>query len=272
MDLQKADSKEYLEFIDKFAPKTTTDDCFTPPLVYDAVRDWVCKECGVDKDKIVRPFYPGGDYQSFHYSNGAVVVDNPPFSILTKICTFYLDKGIPFFLFAPSLTCLSGKKSIMKVCHIMTGSTITYANGATVGTAYVTNLDDPDLLVRTAPDLTSAIKIANETHLKEKRVLQKNKYPDYVLTAAMANTYASRGVDYKLRKCDCVKISALDEQKEKGKKIFGDGLLLSERAAAERAAAEQAAAEQAAAEGAAERWTLSDREWEIVRSLGDGSV
>ena len=56
MDLQKADSKEYLEFIDKFAPKTTTDDCFTPPLVYDAVRDWVCKEYGVDKDKIARRF------------------------------------------------------------------------------------------------------------------------------------------------------------------------------------------------------------------------
>ena len=156
----------------------------------------------------------------------------------------------------------------MEVCHIMTGSTITYANGATVGTAYVTNLDDPDLVLRTAPDLSAAIKVANETHLKEKkRVLQKNKYTDYVLTAAMANTYASRGVDYKLRKCDCVKISALDEQKEKGKKIFGDGLLLSERAAAERAAAERAAAE-----GAAERWTLSDREWEIVRNLGDGSV
>jgi hypothetical protein len=264
MDLQKADSKEYLEFIDKFAPKTTTDDCFTPPLVYDAVRDWVCKEYGVDKDKIVRPFYPGGDYQNFDYSNGAVVVDNPPFSILSKICTHYLDECIPFFLFAPALTCLSGKELAMNVCHVMTGSTITYANGATVETAYVTNLDDPDLVVRTAPDLSYAIKIANETHLKEKkRVLQKNKYPDYVLTAAMANTYASRGVEYKLRKCDCVKISALDEQKEKKKAIFGGGLLLSERAAAERAAAERAAAE---------RWTLSNREWEIVRSLGDGSV
>lgn len=169
MDLQKADSKEYLEFIDKFAPKTTTDDCFTPPLVYDAVRDWVCKEYGVDKDKIVRPFYPGGDYQNFYYSNGAVVVDNPPFSILSKICTHYLDECIPFFLFAPALTCLSGKELVMNVCHVMTGSTITYANGATVETAYVTNLDDPDLVIRTAPDLSSAIKVANETHLKEKK-------------------------------------------------------------------------------------------------------
>lgn len=147
MDLQKADSKEYLEFIDKFAPKTTTDDCFTPPLVYDAVRDWVCKEYGVDKDKIVRPFYPGGDYQIFDYSSGAVVVDNPPFSILSQICTFYLDKGIPFFLFAPALTCLFGKELVMNVCHVMTGSTITYANGATVETAYVTK---PTICTQTA--------------------------------------------------------------------------------------------------------------------------
>lgn len=140
------------------------------------------------------------------------------------------------------------------MCHIMTGSTITYANGAKVETAYVTNLDDPDLVIRTAPNLSLAIKAANETYLKEKKkVLQKNQYPDYVLTAAMANTYASRGVEYKLRKCDCVKISALDDQKEKKKAIFGGGLLLSERAAAE-------------------QWTLSDREWEIVRSLGNGSV
>lgn len=34
------DNEEYTEFVDKFKPKLTTDDCYTPPLVYDAVRDW----------------------------------------------------------------------------------------------------------------------------------------------------------------------------------------------------------------------------------------
>lgn len=37
-------SKTYQEFVDKFKPKLTTDDCYTPPLIYDTVRDWACRE------------------------------------------------------------------------------------------------------------------------------------------------------------------------------------------------------------------------------------
>ena len=32
-----AKSQPYDEFVDKFKPKLTTDDCYTPPLVYEAV-------------------------------------------------------------------------------------------------------------------------------------------------------------------------------------------------------------------------------------------
>lgn len=46
--------------------------------------------------------------------------------------------------------------------------------------------------------------------------------------------------------------------------IFGAGFLLSERAAAKRAAAERAAAENASATV----WALSEKEKEIIRSLG----
>ena len=68
-----------------------------------------------------------------------------------------------------------------------------------------------------------------------------------------------------MRRKDCTPISALDAQRERGKTVFGGGLLLSEKAAAEKAAAEKAAAEKAAAE----KWKLSERELEIVRSLGN---
>ena len=84
------------------------------------IRDWACKEYGIDPAKIVRPFYPGGDYEHYDYPEGAVVLDNPPFSILTKICTFYLDRKIPFFLFAPSLTCFAGTKIFDRMCHSLT--------------------------------------------------------------------------------------------------------------------------------------------------------
>lgn len=44
-------SKTYEEFVDKFKAKKTTDDCYTPQIVYDAVKDWAVKELkfgGVD--------------------------------------------------------------------------------------------------------------------------------------------------------------------------------------------------------------------------------
>lgn len=50
----------YEDFVEKFKPKKTTDDCYTPTLVYDAVRDWACEKYGIDSAFIVRPFYPGG--------------------------------------------------------------------------------------------------------------------------------------------------------------------------------------------------------------------
>lgn len=65
--------KSYEEFVEKFKPKKTTDDCYTPPGIYAVVRDWACKEYGIDPDKIVRPFYPGGDYEHYDYPEGAVV-------------------------------------------------------------------------------------------------------------------------------------------------------------------------------------------------------
>ena len=36
--------QDYDEFVNKFKPKKTTDDCYTPELVYNAVRDWVIEE------------------------------------------------------------------------------------------------------------------------------------------------------------------------------------------------------------------------------------
>ena len=77
----------------------------------------------------------------------------------------------------------------------------------------------------------------------------------------MAYQYAHYGVEYSLDRRECVKVDALDSQKNAGKGIFGKGYLLSERAAAERAAAERAAAT---------RWQLSPQERRIVEGLSRG--
>lgn len=250
---------EYEAFVDKFKPKLTTDDCYTPPKVYEVVKNWACAKYGIDPAKIVRPFYPGGDYESFDYSDGAVVVDNPPFSILSKICAFYLDRGIPFFLFAPSLTAFSGRSVVTRMNHIICDAQIVYENGAVVRTAFVTSYGG-DIVAQTAPELGRAVQEAVYRLKAEKtRTLPKYDYPDNVVTAAMLQRYSKYGIDFKVRRDECTFIAKLDAQAEARKAIFGGGLLLSEQKAAEKAAAEKAAAE---------KWKLSKRELKLIEELG----
>lgn len=90
-------NETYEQFVEKFKPKKTTDDCYTPKKIYDAVVQFVKDEYGIGDRKIVRPFWPGGDYERFEYDDGCIVIDNPPFSILSKIIDFYMKKGIGFF-------------------------------------------------------------------------------------------------------------------------------------------------------------------------------
>ena len=249
---------DYGGFVEKFKPKKTTDDCYTPTEIYDVVRRYVNRRWGVTDADIVRPFWPGGDYENHDYPDGCCVVDNPPFSMLAKIESFYLDRGIRFFLFAPSLTCLSGTRC-MEIDHIVCNANIAYENSAVVLTAFVTNLDTEHVL-EADPELGDAINAANAARLaKTKKQLPKYDYPDCVITAARAQFLASHGTPLMVRRSDALHISALDAQRGRGKAIFGSGLLLGERAAAERAAAERAAAC---------KWQLSEREREMQAALG----
>ena len=84
---------QYDDFVEKFKPKKTTDDCYTPPEVFEAVKRWAVARYGLEGREIVRPFYPGGDYERAEYPAGCVVIDNPPFSILAKITAFTCGRG-----------------------------------------------------------------------------------------------------------------------------------------------------------------------------------
>ena len=253
-DSRQENNDEYNGFLDKFEIKKTTDDCYTPDKVYKAVQDWVAKEYGVKPAKMVRPFYPGGDYQHEKYPAGCVVVDNPPFSILSEILQFYAERVIKFFLFAPSLTLFASSPS-SSCCALATGADVIYENGASVATSFLTNMEPEELRVRSAPDLRKAVQdAADEVRREIRKELPKYSYPAEVITSTMVAGWSKYGIEFKLLKKDSVNISALDAQKEEGNGIFGKGYLLSERAAAERAAAQ--------------RWVLSEREREIVKSLG----
>ena len=251
-------TEEYQAFIGKFKPKKTTDDCYTPENIYNVVLDWVCKEYNVDPANVVRPFWPGGDYERFEYTDDSIVVDNPPFSIITQIVKYYTAREIPFFLFAPYLTNFG-----IPAQHIITTAPITYHNGAEVNTSFVTNMDE--YFIRSVPDLMDRIKEENNKNLQTIRTeLPKYVYPDEVLTATAVGYMCTHHTEFKVRREDCHFIRHLDSQKSLGKALFGSGFLLSRSAASQRAAAERAAAER----DQATKWTLSEREQQIIDNLG----
>lgn len=259
----------YEEFVEKFKPKKTTDDCFTPPEIYETVKGWACREYDIDPNKVVRPFWPGEDYERYDYPEGCVVVDNPPFSILAKICEFYLERDIPFFLFAPSLTAFSGRKIVMRINHIICDASIVYENGAVVKTSFVTSFGG-DVIAQSCPELSQEInRVSAELRARTVKQLPKYEYPYHVLTAAILQKYARYGVDFQVRRGECVMISALDSQRPHKKSVYGRGLMLSDAKARDRAAAEKAAAEKAAADRSnAKVWELSNRELDIIAGLG----
>lgn len=164
MQLQEV-SDEYREFVEKFKPKKTTDDCYTPDNIYEVVKEWAVDEYDINPDSIVRPFWPGGDYERFDYTTGCTVLDNPPFSILSQIVRMYLRNDIRFFLFAPYLTNFAcGNEP--RVCHIVCNAPVIYENGAVVNTCFLTNLDK--WKARSVPELTERIKVVNDQNRKKK--------------------------------------------------------------------------------------------------------
>lgn len=282
----------YAEFVEKFKPKKTTDDCYTPDEVYEAVADWTAKEYGVDRADMVRPFYPGGDYERFDYPDGSAVVDNPPFSLLTPIIRFYCERGIRFLLFAPTLTLFSGRG--LEVCYLCADADITYENGASVNTSFITNMQ-PGTRLRVVPELNQAVIEADEIARDERRppAQLRYTYPPHVVTAAMLSVWANYGVEFSVGSYECERITALDSQRDKGKAVFGGGFLLSDAKAAQvvekraEAEARRAEAEAKRAEAEAKRagvdsayidergrivWPLSERELAIVDRLNRGEV
>ena len=256
-------SKDYSLFVEKFKPKNTTDDCYTPEKVYNAVLGWVKANAKIDLSdcEIVRPFYPGGNYKAFNYPRNCCVIDNPPFSILSQILRFYVAANIRFFLFAPQLTLFSTSKSVFnEVTCLPVGVNIIYENKANVNTAFISNLFG-DIAVFTSVSLRQSIIDAQKT---ETFPLPKYQYPKEILTSTMVGKYLKRGVEICISRKDAFPILKLDAQKENGKTIFGGGLLLSEKAAAEKAAAEKAAAEK----DKVFIFKLSEREKNIIKKLG----
>ncbi len=253
------ENKEYNEFIDKFKPKLTTDDCYTPQPVYDVVLNYVKEKCDIEGLEVLRPFYPGGDYENFNYPENCVVIDNPPFSMISKIIRFYNERKIKYFLFAPHLTLFSSNQDYNAV---VTDSLFEYENGAKVKTSFLSNLFGDKKIIG-CPELYSRLKKINE---EKKANLPCYQYPHEVITVSKIASIVSKGIYIEIDKKDVAFCRWLDHQKEHNKSIFGSGFLLSKKAAAEKAAAEKAAAEKNKEKNII-YWELSEREKDIINKL-----
>lgn len=264
----REEDEEYQAFLAKFEAAKTTDDCYTPELIYEAVAKWVEDEYGVKRDNFVRPFYPGGDYQNDKYPKGSIVVDNPPFSILAEIITFYKEKGVRFFLFAPALTLFSSSSSC--TCLPLNVNVI-YDNGANVCTSFITNLEDEGVRLRSAPTLYAAIFEANKENTKQqKKELPKYTYPPHLITPSFVGLLSRYGIDFRVPVNESERVGQLDSQKESGKVIFGKAYIISDRLKEEREKADRLKAEREKAEREkAERWELSERERVIIQRLNN---
>lgn len=243
---------KYLAYEDKFKKKYTTDDSFTPDEVYEAIRRWVLTEYGISDDRpIIRPFYPGGDYERERYPDNALVLDNPPFSILMQIVKFYCTNGISFFLFADARTV--GWYLFVEGCSIvLPDATVRYANGASIPTAFVTNLMS-DCRIRVSSSLHDAIA---EAQPSTARRLPRYDWPANIVTPMRLARGALYGQEYGIKRC--VPVKRLDD----GHEIFGGGALISD------ADAELIASQMTRSEPKKVPVRLSQREMDIIASLG----
>lgn len=265
-------TEDYKAFVEKFKPKKTSDDCYTPPLVYEAVKDWACAEYGIDPASIIRPFYPGGDYQKEDYA-GKVVVDNPPFSILMSICKWYQERGIKFFLFAEGRTILN-KGRYDGISVILIGTSLTYENGAGIHTGFVTNMEEAK--IRISGELSRLIGEAVKKNGLQKQKPPKYQYPPEVFTFSRDRCAKYLEKDLKIMPDECRSIRQLDAQKERAKTIYGNGFLLGKDAAERVAAAiknadaakmEMDAGKMETGEAATMVWALSERERALCSEL-----
>lgn len=210
----------YEQFVEKFKPKKTTDDCYTPEDVFNVILDYFMRELftplGFSYDDVIRPFWPGKDYTAEDYT-GKIVIDNPPFSFLKEICNYFKEKHIPAVLFCDTRYICQYIADGFNV-YVMPGA-ITYENGAKVATSFITNVDAHACEVRIDPALSNAIESCESQKSKEKR---NNNYPEQVITASMLRAIAKDSEnEHTISLQKCVRVSSIN-----GRQIYGKALIV----------------------------------------------
>lgn len=262
---------DYESYVAKFqdsGPKTT-DDTYTPRDVYEAVLNYVGTIYDLTDKVILRPFYPGGDYEHAEYPENGVVIDNPPFSLYMPIVKFYTRYRIPFFIFGAGMTITNA----VKYCTcVIVSEQIIFDNGAKVKCNFASNLYG-DIAMTTAPELDEAIRQCQSQKIKAE--LPQFRYPDNLVNVSDMQTICRGGIKFSVSRKESVVVRDLDLHPKKGG-LFGPQLLMSDAKGIEKESARlraQELAREAIAQEQARKSIpieLSKRECRIVERLNKG--
>ena len=195
--VSRSEFYDYEAYVKKFQGlPSTTDDTFTPEGLYCDLLDYIDRKIfPLSGYRVERPFYPGGNYETYDYRENSVVIDNPPFSICGKIREFYLSRGIRYFLFIPIMTARPSRRDC-----ILYGPEIIYQNAACVKTGFRTNLIR-DVVVKSDPELFEIIERHNfeAKRLKGAKLTPNARpvYPENVSTVGRLSVFG--GMDWELR-------------------------------------------------------------------------
>lgn len=212
----------------------STDECYTPPAVYDTVLDYAVDRYQLQGKHVVRPFIPGGDYQRYVYDENDVVIDNPPFSMTTKIAKWYIEHNIPFFLFINGMYAVSLSRGLHgKATVIATNANASFhhkPNNKLIKMGFVTNLEPKNIIIRGDATLTNRLN-----GLVKKKALNKFKYPKNVIRNTDILSALQRNVELKLTTDNCLFEDNLDYHKAQMHakpqhfSVFGGGYLVDDK-------------------------------------------
>lgn len=216
----------------------TADECYTPPAVYDAVLDYTVERYNLRGKHVVRPFLPGGDFKKYVYGKNDVVIDNPPFSITTKIVKWYIANNIPFFLFINGLYGVSLSRGLHgKATVIVTNANVSFYNKGIekrIKLGFVTNMEPNNIVIRGDATLTNKLN-----GLVNKKSFKRFRYPDNFLKNSDILSALQRNVELKLTTDNCLFEDNLDYHKAQTRdkaqrlSVFGGGYLVNDQLYAE---------------------------------------
>ena len=211
-----------------------TDECYTPPAVYDTVLDYAVERYNLQGKHIVRPFIPGGDYQKYVYDKNDVVVDNPPFSMTTKIAKWYIEHNIPFFLFINGLYGVSLSRGLHgKATVIVTNANVSFYNKGSekrIKLGFITNLEPENIIIRGDATLTNRLN-----GLVNKKSFKRYHYPENFLKNNDILSALQRNVELELTTDNCLFEDNLDYHKAQMHAkpqrfgVFGGGYLVNDK-------------------------------------------